>query len=163
MARGGLPDAALHAPAHRAAAGSAPLHEHRLPSTIPAAQSGDGGALGRSLVRGPDQDAVRTLLGVVAFSRASVPDTNYIVRISDTYVGFTSLTAPRSATLPPVETYPSGQPLYVADESGACGTDFPIIIAAAGAKTIAGQPNVSMQSPFQKAVLHSNGTNLWTL
>lgn len=114
-------------------------------------------------MRGPDQDAVRTLLGVVAFSRASVPDTNYIVRISDTYVGFTSLTAPRSATLPPVETYPSGQPLYVADESGACGTDFPIIIAAAGAKTIAGQPNVSMQSPFQKAVLHSNGTNLWTL
>lgn len=70
--------------------------------------------------------------------------TTYIVRISDTYAGFTSLTAPRSATLPPVEVYPPGQPLYVADESGACGTYFPIIIAAAETNTITGQLNVSM-------------------
>lgn len=106
---------------------------------------------------------MRLALGVPALGRANVNDVNYPVRASDTYVGVSAMTAPRTLTLPPASQYPPGQPLYVADESGACGTDKPIIIAAAGQDTIGGQPNVTLQSPYQKAVFHANGTNLWTV
>jgi len=92
-----------------------------------------------------------------------VNDTNYSVKATDTYVGAIALTASRTLTLPPANLYPQGQPLYVAAETNACSTDLPIVVAAAGSDTIAGQPNFSMASPYQKLALHSNGSNLWTL
>ena len=133
------------------------------PSQINAAAITDGTDVGRSVLKATDAAAARQALGVPSIGRSTVNDTNYSVKPTDTYVGVTALTAPRTMTLPPAANYPPGQPLYIADESGACGTSNPIIIAAAGQDSIGGQPNVSMQSPFQKAVFHSNGTNLWTL
>lgn len=133
------------------------------PSSIASGQITDGTEIGRAVLKAADAAAARSALGVPSIGRSAVSDTNYPVKASDTYVGVSLLTAPRTLTLPPAANYPPGQPLYIADESGACGTDRPIIIAAAGQDSIGGQPNVSMQSPFQKAVLHSNGTNMWTL
>ena len=133
------------------------------PSQINAAAITDGTDLGRSVLKAPDAATARAALGVPSIGRSAVADTNYSVKATDTYVGVTTLTAPRTMTLPPAANYPQGQPLYIAYESSACGTSNPIIIAAAAQDSIGGQPNVSMQSPYQKAVFHSNGTNLWTL
>ena len=133
------------------------------PSQIAAAQVTDGTDVGRAVFKAADAAAVRAALGVPSIGRTPVSDVNYGVKASDTYVGIAALTAPRTVTLPPAAQYPPGQPLAIADESGACGPDRPILIAAAGPDSIAGQPAVTMQSPFQKAVLHANGTNLWTL
>ncbi|GJE38546.1 hypothetical protein [Methylobacterium persicinum] len=133
------------------------------PSQIAAAAITDGTEIGRSVLRATDAAAARAALGVPSIGRSAVNDTNYPVKATDTYVGVAALTAPRTLTLPPAATYPPGQPLCIADESGACGTSNPIIIAAAGQDSIGSEPNVTMQSPYQKAVLHSNGSNLWTL
>ncbi|KTS09743.1 hypothetical protein SB2_11860 [Methylobacterium radiotolerans] len=74
-----------------------------------------------------------------------------------------ALTAARTITLPNAAAYRPGQPLYVADESGACSSTLTITVATAGTDTIAGQPSVSMGSPYQKLAFHSNGLNLWTV
>lgn len=94
--------------------------------------------------------------------RKAVADANYLATSTDSYVGITSLTAARTVSLPAASSYAPGQTLYVADESGACAANMPITVSAAGADTIAGQPSVSMGSPYQKLAFHSNGTNLWT-
>lgn len=133
------------------------------PSSIGAAQISDGSDLGRSLIKAADAATARAALGVAGIGRSAVNDTTYAVKASDAFVGVIALTAPRILTLPLAANYPQGQPLYVADESGVCGPDRPIVIAAAGQDTIGGQSNVSMQSPFMKLVFHSNGTNLWTV
>jgi hypothetical protein len=133
------------------------------PSNIPAAQVSHSGAAGQGLMKAATPAAARQILSVAAFTRAAVQDVNYAVKATDTYVGVTALTAPRTITLPLAADYPAGQPLYIADESGACGTDSPIVVAAAGQDTIGMQPNVNMASPFLKFAFHSNGTNLWTV
>ena len=133
------------------------------PSSISAAQIADGGSLGRQLLQASDAVAARALLTVAGNARAAVNDTSYAAKATDTYVGFTALTAPRTVTLPLANTYPPGQPLWIADETGGCSTDHPIVVAAAGSDTIAGQSNVVAASPYQKLAFHTNGTNLWTL
>lgn len=133
------------------------------PSNIGAAQINDASAVGRNIVKATDASAVRTLLSLPSIGRHAVNDTNYSVAAADTYVALTALTAPRTITLPFADAYPLGQALWIADESGACSTEAPIIVAAAGGTTIAGQPNVVLASPFQKLAFHSNGTNLWTI
>lgn len=133
------------------------------PSNIPAAQISDSGAIGRQVVQAGDAATVRALLQLSSFSRRAVSDVNYAAQVADTYVAYAALTAPRTVTLPLASSYPPGQPLWVADETGNCSTDAPIIVAGAGGDTIAGQPNVSMASPYQKLALHSNGTDLWTV
>ncbi|KQP82848.1 hypothetical protein [Methylobacterium sp. Leaf117] len=133
------------------------------PSQIGAAQISDGTDIGRALLKAQDAAAVRAALSVAAFSRAAVQDTNYAVKVADTYVGLAKLTAPRTITLPAANAYPQGQPLYVADETGDCSTDRSIIVTAAGSDTIVGQPNQIIASPYGKFAFHSNGTNLWTV
>lgn len=96
-------------------------------------------------------------------TRKPVADQNYVAVALDAYIGLTSLTAARTITLPAAATYRAGQPLYIADESGSCSADVPITVQAAGSDTVAGQQSVSLKSPFQKIVLHSNGANLWTV
>ena len=133
------------------------------PSEIPAAQISDSGALGQALVRAADAAAARQALGVTAINRAAVDDEDYLIKAVDSYVGVTAISAPRTLTLPSAVSYPGGQPLYIADESGACSTDNRIIIAAAGGDTIGGQPSEFIANPYGKVVFHSNGSNLWTV
>ncbi len=91
-----------------------------------------------------------------------VQDVDATVAPTTAYVGIRALTASRTISLPSATSYPTGQPLYIADESGACSDTRRIIIAAAGSDTIAGQPSLALASPYQKLTLHSNGSNLWT-
>lgn len=133
------------------------------PSSIAAAQVSDSGATGRALMKAADAASARAALSVAAVGRKAVADANYAAQAADVFVAFTGLTAPRTVTLPLASTYQPGQALWIADETGLCGTDKPIIVAAAGSDTIGNQPNVTMQSPFQKLALHSNGSGLWTV
>ncbi len=133
------------------------------PSSIAAVQITDGSAVVRGILGTADAAAVRQVLGVQGNRRTRVQDVNYAVKAADSYVGVATLTAPRTMTLPSAATYLGGAPLWIADESGTCSTERPIIVAAAGDDRIAGQPNVQLTSPFQKLAFHSNETNLWTL
>ncbi|AWB21255.1 hypothetical protein DA075_10310 [Methylobacterium currus] len=96
--------------------------------------------------------------------RRVVAGQNASLAAADAYVAVTSLSAPVTLTLPPAANFEPGQPLYIADETGLCSADAgrTITIAAAGSDTIAGQPAVTMGSPYQKLTFHSNGSNLWT-
>jgi hypothetical protein len=131
------------------------------PMSISAAQISDGSDVGRAVLKAGDAAAARQALSVASIGRAAVNNADYLVKPTDTYVGVTNLTAPRTLTLPFADSYPPGQTLFIADESGQCSTDTPIIIAASGSDTIAGQINDTMQSPFQKVALHTNGTSMW--
>lgn len=99
--------------------------------------------------------------------RSTVANANYTALRTDAYIGFTTLTATRTITLPAASSYKPGQTLYIADETGNCNaqasTPVLIIIAAAGSDTIAGQASISMGSPYQKLAFHTNGSNLWTV
>lgn len=101
---------------------------------------------------------------LVRCGRRQVADQNVSLAAADAYVGVTSLTAPRTISLPPANGYEPGQPLYIADETGACSYDAgrTITVSALGSDTIAGQSSVVMGSPYQKLTFHSNGSNLWT-
>lgn len=96
-------------------------------------------------------------------TRRPIADAAAAIAATDNYVCLTSLTARRILTLPAASAFPPGHALYVADESGACGAGKEIDIVRAGSDTIAGQTSVTMASPYQKLVFHSNGSNLWTV
>lgn len=101
---------------------------------------------------------------LVRCNRRAVADQSISLAATDAYVGVASLTANRTISLPPAAAFEPGQPLYVADESGACSYDAgrTITVSALGSDTIAGRQSVVMGSPYQKHVFHSNGSNLWT-
>lgn len=94
--------------------------------------------------------------------RKAVANANYAAVPGDAYVGMTQLTATLTVSLPAAASFEPGQALYIADESGACSENLPIIISATGSDTIAGQPSVLLATPYQKLTFHSNGSNLWT-
>lgn len=105
-------------------------------------------------------DALRDVLNRVG--RRKIDDQNVSISSSDYYVSFRTLTAGRAVTLPPASSYAAFPPLYIADESGQCSFDAPITVLPAGSDTIAGATSQQLIGPYQKVVLHSNGTNLWT-
>lgn len=131
------------------------------PSSIGAAQITDASAIGRQLLQAASAPAVRALLSLTGISRTPIDDVDCNVATTDVYVSYVALSAPRTVHLPPASTYPVGQGLTIADESGACASDQPLSIVADGADTIAGAPLVTMANAFQKLTFHSNGTNLW--
>lgn len=96
--------------------------------------------------------------------RRPVADQNASAAAADSYIAITTLTAGRTISLPPAASFAPGQPLYIADESGACSADtgLTITVSASGSDTIAGLPFIVMGSPYQKLAFHSNGSNLWT-
>lgn len=77
-------------------------------------------------------------------------------------VGFSTLTAPRTVTLPAPAQYPVGQTLVIQDETGNCSAQMPITVVAPAGSTIAGQGQITLSSPFQRIALTHNGANLWT-
>lgn len=106
--------------------------------------------------------AARQQLVAAAVGRKAVNNANYAVLLSDAYIGFTALTAARTVALPPAANYPAGQPLTIADESGACSATLTITALASGGDTVAGQASITMGAPYQKLTFHCNGSHLWT-
>jgi hypothetical protein len=95
-----------------------------------------------------------------------VPDANYQCLQRDVQVGMTTLTAPRTISLPDVDTFPLGQDLVIADESGACSDTLTITIQPGpGTGDIIGSPEGAttfvLSSPYQAVRLRRGAANLW--
>lgn len=128
---------------------------------VSANQITDSGETGRDIIRAATPEAVREIISAGAIGRTPVNDVDYAASASDVYVGYIAITTARTVTLPAANTFPVGQPLVIADESGDCSETAPINIAAAGDDKIAAQDSLTMASLYQKIVLYSNGSDLW--
>lgn len=122
-----------------------------------------------------DGDRLRMMDGVTAggiplvrCGRRAIADQNASLTGADAYVALTSLTATRTLSLPAAAIFIPGQPLFIADESGAVSADnnLKIMISASGADKIGTSDgpvqSIWIGSPYQKLTFHSNGSNLWT-
>lgn len=94
--------------------------------------------------------------------RAGVADAAYPCTAFDTYVGIASLTASRAITLPAASAYPTGHPLVVVDESGACSSTVALTLTAAGSDKINGNATLAMNTAYLGLFLFCDGTSKWT-
>ena len=109
------------------------------------------------------QTPVPTVDSIVGlYGKTDVADANYAATNADNFINYTSLTAPRSMSLPLASSYPPDKPFVVCDGSGQCSAANSITILPTGADTIANQTSVKIASPNQTMVFYSNGSNLWT-
>lgn len=92
--------------------------------------------------------------------RTTVADTAYTILKSDHLVAVTSLTAPRTLTLPAAASN-ARRHLVVKDESGAAGT-YAITIDGNGAETVDGAANVTIGANYGAVRLYCNGTAWFT-
>ena len=128
-----------------------------LSYTVTASGGGGGGSTGSNanavpylaLSTGQPNTAVRR----------GVADTNYTIVGSDAIIGYTSLTASRTVTLPAASTVPVGKQFIVKDESGSCASGVTITISG----TVDGVTNIILNSAYAKAILYSNGTNWYRI
>ncbi len=86
--------------------------------------------------------------------RVAVTNTNYTVLATDDVIGFTSLGAARTVTLPSAGSVPAGKALIVKDESGNCSGSNTITITG----TIDGATNLILNTAYANARLYSNGS-----
>lgn len=100
---------------------------------------------------------------VITNTRTTIADANYTAGVGDRTIAFTSLSAPRTLTLPPASAYPTGTRLAVLDEGGACSPATSIGIAAVGSDTINGAASVALARPFAVISLTSDGVSRWTI
>jgi hypothetical protein len=94
------------------------------------------------------------------FNRTAVADVAYAILTTDCIVAYTSLTAPRTATLP-TSVGVKGKIYIVKDEAGLAGTQN-ITIATTSAQTIDGAATKVINTNFGVFRLYSNGTNWFT-
>ncbi|MDV2988137.1 UNVERIFIED_CONTAM: hypothetical protein Q9R58_27940 [Methylobacteriaceae bacterium AG10] len=107
---------------------------------------------------------VIVLLGeAVIAGYAPIDDADYQCLATDTQVGFRTLTASRVVSLPDVDTFPLGQDLVIADESGACSDTITITVqpGAGTGDTIAGASSIILSSPYQALRFRRGTANLW--
>lgn len=129
--------------------------------------------VGSALVAAPVPDGsggVRTVGDAIAAAaqrgHTIVSDTNYQCLATDVQIGMVTLTAPRVISLPDVDTFPLGQDLVIADESGACSDTLTITIQP-GASTgdIIGGPEgattIILFSAYQAVRFRRGAANLW--
>ncbi|MCJ2085494.1 hypothetical protein MKK88_05730 [Methylobacterium sp. E-005] len=129
-----------------------------VPPSLQDGQIAVNQADGVLFTRNPDGTIRRTLLP----KRYGVADAAFTVRVFDTYVGLSSLTASRAIVLPAAAAYPAGQPLTIADEAGACTPTVFATITAAGSDKINGVATYNMTQGFLGIILFSDGVSKWT-
>lgn len=110
-------------------------------------------------------DLASDVAGKASLGHTPAPDADYQALSTDVQIGFLALSAPRTVYLPDVDTYPLGQVLFIADESGACSPDRPITISTGPGTndTIAGQTGVLMTDPYQGIGFRRGAANVWII
>lgn len=95
----------------------------------------------------------------------AILDTDYQALVTDMQVGYATLTAARTVYFPDVDTYPLGQDFIVADESGQCSPDRPLLLAPGpGTNDIIGDGTpIAITGPNQGLRFRRGRTNLWIL
>jgi len=91
--------------------------------------------------------------------RRAVADTNYTVTAKDSIIGITSLTSPRTITLPAASSVPAGSQVVIKDESGACSSTNTITLIG----TINGASNLTLNAAYASAIVYSSGTSWYRL
>jgi len=109
------------------------------------------------------QDATSIGKALAKSTAQSASDVDVIVAVTDTYIGFTDLTASRTVILPDVDTYPLGVVLFIADERGKCSVDRSIKVSVGNGTgdNIAGQPFIEMTDAYQGLGLRRGAMNVW--
>lgn len=95
-------------------------------------------------------------------NRTAIADANYTIVAADKYVAYTSITAPRAATLPAASAVPAGYTIRIADESGGVSGTNTLSVARAGSDTINGATSLVMSSAYVDAAFTSDGSSKWT-
>jgi len=93
--------------------------------------------------------------------RVAVADAAYTISTSgNRIIGYTSLTAGRTVTLPSAAGM-AGQRITIQDESGNASASKPITIQRAGSDLVSGVVSVAIASPYGAVTLISNGGAKW--
>lgn len=98
-----------------------------------------------------------------AIGHTAVPDANYTALATDVHVGFAVLSAPRTVTLPDVESFPFGQTLFIADESGSCSDTrrITITVGTGTGDKIGNQDSIDIGDPYRGVTLRRGAANVW--
>ncbi len=92
----------------------------------------------------------------------AVGDVNYSILVSDGFVYTnTTISTPRTWTLPAASGYSPGRRLVISDMAGGVSSTNSIIVAASGADTIMGLTSLTINSQYSAVVLESNGISKW--
>lgn len=94
------------------------------------------------------------------FRPETTGDVSATIKPNESYHGVTSLTAPRTLTLPPTKGISDGHILVVQDESGSAGVST-ITIDADGSETINGGASVTITTNFGRRTLVKRGSGTW--
>lgn len=96
--------------------------------------------------------------------RRAVADASVTALLSDTYIGYTSISTARAVTLPAASTVDAGHILEIADESGSASASKTISVAPNGTDTIDGSntTQVCINIPGGSAIFVCNGSSKWT-
>ncbi len=135
------------------------------------AQMGLAGSDNFSFKVSPNGSAWTTAIGIDATTgaatfanqRTAISDAAYSGLITDRLIAYTALTAARIVTLPAAASYPAGQALTIADESGACSAIDTITVSRAGSDTINGATSAVLSTAYGYVAMESNGSNAWTI
>ncbi len=103
------------------------------------------------------------LAEVVTNTRTAVSDAPYSALASDRNVAYTALTASRVVTLPASSAFPTGTPLTVFDESGACSATKTITLSPTGSDLIDGAASAVVCVPYGYIALQTNAAGKWTI
>lgn len=88
-------------------------------------------------------------------ARAGVNDADYTATNRDGIIGFTTITAARTLTLPAANTVPAGWEIVVKDESGSCSGSNTITVVG----TIDGATSTVLNKAYANVLLYSNGSS----
>jgi hypothetical protein len=107
--------------------------------------------------------AAAKLTEIQALTRTAVNDVSYTALTSDRTISFTAVTAARTVTLPAASAFPTGQLLWIIDESGACSSANVITVAHSGSDTIDGGASAILNAAYDSLAIVSNGVGQWTV
>ena len=91
--------------------------------------------------------------------RTTVADTDYTALVSDYIIGYTSISANRTVTLPNALCTP-GRFFVILDESGSASGSAKIIIDPEGTTKIVGQSTFTLAGPYNSVYVFC-GNSAW--
>lgn len=93
--------------------------------------------------------------------RSTAADVNSTVTNLMNYLGYTTLTAARTVTLPAASAFNAGQRITIADETGNCSATLTLTINRAGSDTINGLTSYVLSNARSSVTLVSDGVSGW--
>lgn len=114
-------------------------------------------------LRATTSDLTTGLASKATIGHTAAPDADYTALVTDVQIGFAVLSAARTVTLPDVDSFPVGQTLFIADESGSCSDTrrITIKVGAGTSDLIGGQDKIDLGDPYIGVSLRRGAANVW--